>query len=177
MAKYKVLKGEVGGFGGKTFAKDSICSDSDFPAGNAQDLEKMGYLQLIADTDAETDSDVEETETETETEETETETEETETEETEETADTDAETDSDVEETETETETEETETETEETETEETEETADTDAETDSDSEEKPLSIRSMNKSDIIQILVMKGIEFAENMNKEELYELYVKNF
>jgi uncharacterized Zn finger protein len=139
MAKYKVLKGEVGGFGGKTFAKDSICSDSDFPAGNAQDLEKMGYLQLIADTDAETDSDVEETETETETEETETETEETETEE--------------------------------------TEETADTDAETDSDSEEKPLSIRSMNKSDIIQILVMKGIEFAENMNKEELYELYVKNF
>jgi hypothetical protein len=133
MAKYKVLKGEVGGFGGKTFAKDSICSDSDFPAGNAQDLEKMGYLQLIADTDAETDSDVEETETE------------------------------------------ETETETEETETEETEETADTDAETDSD--EKPLSIRSMNKSDIIQILVMKGVEFGENMNKEELYELYVKNF
>jgi hypothetical protein len=130
MAKYKVLKGEVGGFGGKTFAKDSICSDSDFPAGNAQDLEKMGYLQLIADTDAETDSDVEETETETETEETETE---------------------------------------------ETEETDDTDAETDSD--EKPLSIRSMNKSDIIQILVMKGIEFGENMNKEELYELYVKNF
>jgi uncharacterized Zn finger protein len=136
MAKYKVLKGEVGGFGGKTFAKDSICSDSDFPAGNAQDLEKMGYLQLIADTDAENDSDVEETETETETEETETETE-----------------------------------------TEETEETADTDAENDSDSEEKPLSIRSMNKSDIIQILVMKGVEFGENMNKEELYELYVKNF
>jgi hypothetical protein len=128
MAKYKVLKGEVGGFGGKTFAKDSICSDSDFPAGNAQDLEKMGYLQLIADTDTETDSDSEETETETE-----------------------------------------------ETETEETEETAET--ETDSDSEEKPLSIRSMNKSDIIQVLVMKGVEFGENMNKEELYELYVKNF
>jgi hypothetical protein len=140
MAKYKVLKGNVGGFGGKTFAKDSICSDSDFPAGNAQDLEKMGYLQLIADTDTETETETEETETETETDETETETEETETEETEE-----------------------------------TEETADTDAETDSD--EKPLSIRSMNKSDIIQVLVMKGVEFGENMNKEELYELYVKNF
>jgi hypothetical protein len=122
MAKYKVLKGNVGGFGGKMFAEGSICSDTDFPVGNAQDLEKMGYLQLVPETDEAEDVEVENVEN--------------------------------------------------------VESATDTDTETETDeAEEKPLSIRSMDKPEIIQWLVAHDIEFDPAAKKEELYNLYVQNF
>lgn len=122
MAKYRVKKGNVGGFGGKTFEAGSTCSDSDFPVGNAQDLEKMGYLELIPETD-------------------------------------EAET-----------------VETENIENVESEKDADTETETD-EADSKPLSIRSMDKPEIIQWLVARDIEFDPAAKKEELYNLYVENF
>jgi len=45
MKYYKVLKGNVGGFGNKTHSKGSIVSDIMFPNGNAKTLCEMGFLE------------------------------------------------------------------------------------------------------------------------------------
>ena len=47
MKKYIVKKGNVGGFGGRTFKiGDEVC-ENDFPKGNAKDLEKMNILEEV----------------------------------------------------------------------------------------------------------------------------------
>lgn len=48
MAKFfKVVKGEVGGYGNKVHKKGAEVTDEMFPPGNAEDLEKMGILESI----------------------------------------------------------------------------------------------------------------------------------
>ena len=48
MAKmFKVLKGNVGGFGNKTYKKGDEVSEDMFPAGNAKTLAKMDFLEEI----------------------------------------------------------------------------------------------------------------------------------
>ena len=45
MKYYKVLKGNVGGFGNKTHSKGSTVTDGMFPNGNAKTLCEMGFLE------------------------------------------------------------------------------------------------------------------------------------
>lgn len=45
MKYYKVLKGNVGGFGNKTYKKGETVTDEMFPKGNAETLEKMEFLK------------------------------------------------------------------------------------------------------------------------------------
>jgi len=44
---YKVIKGEVGGNGGKKYQEGDIVKDTDFPRGNAETLVEMGFLEVV----------------------------------------------------------------------------------------------------------------------------------
>ncbi len=71
MKHYKVLKGNVGGFGNKTYKKGDAVTDEMFPAGNAETLAKMEFLKEVdaPKKDDKKSEEVEETETETDTDE------------------------------------------------------------------------------------------------------------
>ena len=45
MKYYKILKGNVGGFGNKTHSKGSTVTNEMFPNGNAKTLCEMGFLE------------------------------------------------------------------------------------------------------------------------------------
>jgi len=45
--KYKVKKGNVGGFGGRTFKIGDEVSEKDFPTGNAKELARLKILEEI----------------------------------------------------------------------------------------------------------------------------------
>ena len=47
MKKYKVKKGNIGGFGGRTFEIGDTVSENDFPTGNAKPLAKLKLLEEI----------------------------------------------------------------------------------------------------------------------------------
>lgn len=47
MKHYEVLKGNVGGFGNKTYKKGETVTDEMFPKGNADTLEKMEFLKEV----------------------------------------------------------------------------------------------------------------------------------
>ena len=49
MRKYKVLKGQVGGYGNRYFDVGSKVNENDFPAGVAETLVKMEFLEIISD--------------------------------------------------------------------------------------------------------------------------------
>ena len=45
MKKYKVKKGNVGGYGGKTFKIGDTVTEANFPPNNARELCKAGFLE------------------------------------------------------------------------------------------------------------------------------------
>tara|TARA_R110002167_G_scaffold24774_7_gene86676 strand:- start:147 stop:380 length:234 start_codon:yes stop_codon:yes gene_type:complete len=47
MKKYKVKKGNVGGFGGRMHKIGSEVSESDFPIGNAKTLCEMEFIEEV----------------------------------------------------------------------------------------------------------------------------------
>lgn len=50
MSKYKVIALSVGGLGNKIYSAGDIVTEANFPAGNAANLVKGGYLELIPET-------------------------------------------------------------------------------------------------------------------------------
>lgn len=54
---YKVIKGEVGGFGNRIFKVGETVSDNNFPTGNAETLEKMGFLEKVSEKEKEESND------------------------------------------------------------------------------------------------------------------------
>jgi hypothetical protein len=61
MKRYKVIKGNVGGFGNKTHEKGAEVTEDMFPSGNAETLVEMGFLKELKWKDKE-EPKVEETE-------------------------------------------------------------------------------------------------------------------
>lgn len=50
MKKYKVKKGNVGGYGGKTFKIGDTVTEANFPPNNARGLCEAGFLEEIKET-------------------------------------------------------------------------------------------------------------------------------